>query len=163
MSDLTVGVPLGCVLGFIAWFLVRYLVAGIYTVNQNERAVKTSFGRAERLGAATTAADSMSRMLDAEERERYGVPQVRVIQPGGPYFKWPWEKVHKVSIATETVPMAWDPTWTIPITGTSVPPYHSQPISKNGYRPRFAKKSIEMPNIANPASSTQNQYCFSRF
>jgi len=110
MSDLTVGVPLGCVLGFIAWFLVRYLVAGIYTVNQNERAVKTSFGRAERLGAATTAADSMSRMLDAEERERYGVPQVRVIQPGGPYFKWPWEKVHKVSIATETVPMAWDPT-----------------------------------------------------
>jgi regulator of protease activity HflC (stomatin/prohibitin superfamily) len=110
MSDLTVGVPLGCVLGFIAWFLVRYLVAGIYTVNQNERAVKTSFGRAERLGNATTAADSMSRMLDPEERERYGVPQVRVIQPGGPYFKWPWEKVHKVSIATETVPMAWDPT-----------------------------------------------------
>ena len=110
MSDLSVGVPLGCVLGFIAWFLVRYLVAGIYTVNQNERAVKTSFGRAERLGSLSTAADSMSRMLDAEERERYGVPQVRVIQPGGPYFKWPWEKVHKVSIATETVPMAWDPT-----------------------------------------------------
>ena len=110
MSDLTFGVPLGCVLGFIAWFLVRYLVAGIYTVNQNERAVKTSFGRAERLGNVSTAADSMSRMLDPEERERYGVPQVRVIQPGGPYFKWPWEKVHKVSIATETVPMAWDPT-----------------------------------------------------
>ena len=110
MSDLSVGVPLGCVLGFIAWFLVRYLVAGIYTVNQNERAVKTSFGRAERLGNVSTAADSMSRMLDPEERERYGVPQVRVIQPGGPYFKWPWEKVHKVSIATETVPMAWDPT-----------------------------------------------------
>ncbi len=28
---------IGCVMGFIAWFLVRYLVAGIYTVNQNER------------------------------------------------------------------------------------------------------------------------------
>ena len=34
---------------------------------------------------------------------------MRVILPGGPYFKWPWEKVHKVSIATETVNMAWDP------------------------------------------------------
>jgi len=110
MSDLTVGIPLGCALGFIAWFLVRYLAAGIFTVNQNERAVKTSFGRAERLGNASTAADSMSSMLTPEERERYGVPQVRVIQPGGPYFKWPWEQVHKVSIATETVPMAWDPT-----------------------------------------------------
>jgi regulator of protease activity HflC (stomatin/prohibitin superfamily) len=29
--------------------------------------------------------------------------------PGGPYFKWPWEKIHKISIATETVNMAWDP------------------------------------------------------
>ena len=110
MSELTVGIPLGCALGFIAWFLVRYLAAGIFTVNQNERAVKTSFGRAERLGNASTAADSLSSMLAPEERERYGVPMVRVIQPGGPYFKWPWEQVHKVSIATETVPMAWDPT-----------------------------------------------------
>ena len=39
-------VAVGIVVGFIAWFLVRYLVAGLYTVNQNERAVKTSFGRA---------------------------------------------------------------------------------------------------------------------
>jgi regulator of protease activity HflC (stomatin/prohibitin superfamily) len=47
----------GCVIGFIAWFLVRYLVAGFYTVNQNERAVKTRFGRAERVGDATTSQD----------------------------------------------------------------------------------------------------------
>ena len=39
----------GIVFGFIVWFLMRYLVAGIYTVDQNERAVKTIFGRAERL------------------------------------------------------------------------------------------------------------------
>lgn len=45
---------LGCVIGFVAWFLVRYLVAGFYTVNQNERAVKTSFGRAERVADAMT-------------------------------------------------------------------------------------------------------------
>lgn len=43
-------IVMGVVAGFVAWFLVRYLVAGIYTVNQDERAVKTSFGRAERVG-----------------------------------------------------------------------------------------------------------------
>ena len=50
----------GMVFGFIVWFLVRYLVAGLYTVNQNERAVKTSFGRADRLGAATTLDDPIA-------------------------------------------------------------------------------------------------------
>src|SRR5438093_6949639 len=29
--------------------------------------------------------------------------------PGGPYFKWPWEKVYKVSVATQTINMANDP------------------------------------------------------
>lgn len=100
---------LGCIVGFIGWFLVRYLAAGIYTVNQNERAVKTAFGRAERVGTATTAEDPIAECLNAEERERYRYPQVRVIPPGGPYFKWPWEKVYKVSIATQTINMAYDP------------------------------------------------------
>ncbi len=99
----------GFVVGFIAWFLVRYLVAGIYTVNQNERAVKTRFGRAERIGSASTLEDPMAGALQPEERERYGYPQVRVIPPGGPYFKWPWERVFKVSIATQTLNMAFDP------------------------------------------------------
>ena len=31
-----------------------------------------------------------------------------MIPPGGPYFKMPWEKIHKVSIATMTVNMALD-------------------------------------------------------
>jgi regulator of protease activity HflC (stomatin/prohibitin superfamily) len=100
---------LGCVLGFIVWFLMRYLVAGIYTVAQNERAVKTRFGRAERVGNLTTLDDPISEPLSADQRNRYSYPQVRVIQPGGPYFKWPWERIHKISIATETVNMAWDP------------------------------------------------------
>src|SRR5580700_12275042 len=99
----------GCVVGFIGWFLVRYLAAGFYTVNQNERAVKTSFGRAERVGSATTLNDPIAASLDAEEKERYAYPQVRVIPPGGPYFKWPWEKVHKVSVATQTMNLAMDP------------------------------------------------------
>ena len=38
---------LGVVLGFLAWFAVRYILTSFYTVDQNERAVKTSFGRAD--------------------------------------------------------------------------------------------------------------------
>ncbi len=102
-------ITLGCLIGFIAWFLVRYLVAGIYTVDQNQRAVKTSFGRAQRVGTLTTLDDPIAEMLTDDQKKRYCYPQVRVIMPGGPYFKWPWEKVHKVSIATGTVNMAWDP------------------------------------------------------
>ena len=88
---------------------VRYLAAGLYTVNQNERAVKTSFGRAERVGDATTLQDPIAASLSAEEKERYNYPQVRVIPPGGPYFKWPWERVYKVSVATQTMNMAMIP------------------------------------------------------
>lgn len=99
----------GCLLGFVAWFLVRYLVAGVFTVNQDERAVKTAFGRAERVGDATTIDDPIAASLRPEERERYCFPQVRVIPPGGPYFKWPWERVFKVTISTQTVGMAFDP------------------------------------------------------
>src|SRR6266481_7193062 len=99
----------GIAVGVVAWFLMRYLVAGVYTVDQNERAVKTSFGRAERIGEATTLQDPIADNLRPEEKERYCYPQVRVIPPGGPYFKWPWEKVHKVPVATQTLNMAYDP------------------------------------------------------
>ncbi len=99
----------GVAVGFVAWFLVRYLVAGLYTVDQNERAVKTIFGRAERIPGATTLDDPISEHLRPEEKERYNYPQVRVIMPGGPYFKWPWERIYKVSVATQTVNMAYDP------------------------------------------------------
>ena len=82
---------------------------GVYTVDQNERAVKTSFGRAVRVpGGKTTLDDPIAESLRPEERARYYYPQVRVIPPGGPYFKMPWEKIHKVSIATMTVNMALD-------------------------------------------------------
>ena len=102
-------VPVGILLGFIIWFLVRYLAGGFYTVDQNQRAVKTNFGRADRIPGVTTLNDPISAGLDAEEKERYQYPQVRVIMPGGPYFKWPWQEIYKVSIATQTVNMAFDP------------------------------------------------------
>ena len=100
---------LGIAVGFIGWFLMRYLVAGLYTVDQNERAVKTIFGRAERIGELRTLDDPVSESLAAEERDRYNYPQVRVIPPGGPYFKWPWERIYKVQVATQTANMAFDP------------------------------------------------------
>src|SRR5882762_6103964 len=99
----------GILIGFTLWFLTRYLLAGLYTVDQNERGVKTIFGRAERLGTQTTLDDPISETLNPEERERYIYPQVRVIPPGGPYFKWPWERIYKVTIATQTLNMAFDP------------------------------------------------------
>jgi regulator of protease activity HflC (stomatin/prohibitin superfamily) len=95
--------------GFLAWFLTRYLLIGLYTVDQNERAVKTIFGRADRIGDRTTLNDPIADTLDADERERYRYPQVRVIPPGGPYFKWPWEKIYKMQVATQTLNMAFDP------------------------------------------------------
>ena len=45
-----VGILAGVVIGFLAWLVVRCILAGFYTVDQNERAVKTVFGRAQRLG-----------------------------------------------------------------------------------------------------------------
>jgi regulator of protease activity HflC (stomatin/prohibitin superfamily) len=102
-------VLLGFAFGVVGWFLVRYVVFGIYTVDQNERAVKTVWGRAERLDGATTLDTPLAESLRDEERERYRYPQVRVIGPGGPYFKLPWERIYKVSVATETMNMAFDP------------------------------------------------------
>ena len=103
------GISFGILIGLIAWFVVRCLAAGVYTVNQNERAVKTNFGRAERIPGATTLNDPISQALNDDEKQRYAYPQVRVIMPGGPYFKLPWQKIYKVSIATQTMNMAFDP------------------------------------------------------
>lgn len=103
-------VILGCLIGFLLWFAVRYGALGFYTVAQNERAVKTRFGRAVRVpGGGSSLDDPDAQDMAEHERERYRFPQVRVIPPGGPYFKMPWERIHKVSVATETVSMAFDP------------------------------------------------------
>jgi regulator of protease activity HflC (stomatin/prohibitin superfamily) len=99
---------LGALLGFIAYFVVRIVLTGIYTVDQNERAVLTSFGRAERL-AGTTLDDPISESLSEEEKQRYAYPQLRVIGPGGPYFKMPWQQVYKITVATQTLNIAFDP------------------------------------------------------
>ena len=103
MAEVLVGLPVG----FLLWFLVRYGVLGFYTVGPNERAVVTTFGRAQRLGASTLE-DPIAQTLRHDERERYAYPQVKVIGPGF-YWKLPWQRVHKVSIATVTVSIGYDP------------------------------------------------------
>ena len=73
----------GIIIGFLIWFFVRVILFGIYTVDQNERGVKTIFGRADRLpGDKTTLDTPIAEFLAPEERSRYAYPQVRVIPPG---------------------------------------------------------------------------------
>jgi regulator of protease activity HflC (stomatin/prohibitin superfamily) len=96
--------------GIILWIILRFLLPGFYVVQQNERAVKTVFGRAQRLGKTSTLDDpEFFNSLNEDERERYNFPQLKVIKPGGPYFKFPWEEVYKVSVATNLVSIAFDP------------------------------------------------------
>ena len=98
----------GTLLGLLAYFVVRIIVTGIYTVDQNERAVLTTFGRAERLDG-TTLQDPIAESLNDEEKKRYAYPQLRVIGAGGPYFKMPWQRVYKITVATQTLNIAFDP------------------------------------------------------
>jgi regulator of protease activity HflC (stomatin/prohibitin superfamily) len=98
----------GLIIGFLLWLFIT-AVPKLFTVNQNERAVKTSFGRAQRIRGMTTLEDPVSDSLRPEEKERYIYPQLKVIQPGGPYIVFPWEKVYKVDVATQTMNMAFDP------------------------------------------------------
>lgn len=97
------------IIGILLYAVFIMLIKGFYVVNQNERAVKTVFGRAKRANDNMTANDSVSDVLNDEQKERYNFPILEVIQPGGPYFKWPWEKIHKVSIATSSCNLAFDP------------------------------------------------------
>ena len=101
-------ITVGCIAGFMAWFVIRYFIAGFYIIDQNQRAVVTTCGRADRIGNTSTLQLPISDVLADDEKERYCYPQVRVVRPGF-YWKWPWQQVHRVSIATATTNMAWDP------------------------------------------------------
>jgi regulator of protease activity HflC (stomatin/prohibitin superfamily) len=101
---------LGLMMGIIIYSFFRCIVGGFYTVSPDQRAVVTSFGRAERLQGTVVAPDVDGLGdLSNEEQNRYEYPQVRVVRPGGPYFKMPWQDVHKVTVATQSVDLSWDP------------------------------------------------------
>jgi regulator of protease activity HflC (stomatin/prohibitin superfamily) len=99
---------LGVFVGVILWFFARYGIGGFYTIGPNERAVLCTFGRAQRIDDETTLSDPVAERLTAEERQRYEYPVVRVIGPGF-YWKLPWQTLHRASIATSTVSIAYDP------------------------------------------------------
>jgi len=97
----------GLLLGVVIYFLVRCILFGFYTVDQNERAVKTVFGRAQRFEKQRTTSQAVAQVLSEEEKDRYDFPVVQTIGPGL-HFKMPWERIYKTSIATETMNMATD-------------------------------------------------------
>jgi regulator of protease activity HflC (stomatin/prohibitin superfamily) len=92
--------------GLLSFIVYSVFIRAFYTVRPDERAVITSFGRAQRLGDSMVTDDS----LNEEEMERYRVPRLQTIGPGGPYFKWPWQEVHKVRVVTQAIDLTWDPT-----------------------------------------------------
>jgi regulator of protease activity HflC (stomatin/prohibitin superfamily) len=94
----------GFFVGIIGYAVVRMLIGCLYTVRPDQRAVVTSFGAVQKLQEKAPPPP-----LTGDERERYEYPQVRVVGPGGPYFKLPWQKVHKVSVSTQAVDLSWDP------------------------------------------------------
>lgn len=95
--------------GVFVYAVIRTVITGLYIVRPDERVVLTTFGRADRLpGEEVNKIDDPQ--LSPEEQERYVYPRVRVTGPGGPYFKWPWQQVHRVSVATQSVNLVWDPT-----------------------------------------------------
>lgn len=91
--------------GVIFYATVRVLIGCLYTVRPDQRAVVTSFGAVQALPKSAFPTSP----LTEDEKVRYEYPQVRVVLPGGPYFKWPWQRVRKVSVATQAVDLAWDP------------------------------------------------------
>src|SRR5450631_3686842 len=102
-------IVLGVLLGVGLWFFARYGIGGFYTIGPNERAVLCTFGRAQRIDdEATTLSDPVAEKLTDDERQRYAYPQVRVVGPGF-YWKLPWQTLHRTSIATSTVSIAFDP------------------------------------------------------
>lgn len=94
----------------IGLMAVLVLLFGVYTIGPTQRGLITTFGRAQRLGDQTTATDpQLSALLTEEERSRYNYPMIRVITPGGPYFKWPWQKLRKIDMTIQTTDITWDP------------------------------------------------------
>ncbi len=109
----SIEIVFGLLFGLTAYIIFRSLALGFYTVAPNERAVITSFGRAQRLKGSTLETPLADDLSDTD-RERYVFPQIQVIPPGGPYFRWPWQKVHKVNIAIATASIAYDPETPMP-------------------------------------------------
>lgn len=95
-------------IGIFVYLIIRCVVTGFFQVNPNERAVKTIFGKAMRKGDLSTNSLPLAEGLTTDEKTRYSFPILDVIEPGL-HFKLPWEKIYKISIATDTIDLGFDP------------------------------------------------------
>jgi hypothetical protein len=85
------------------------LLFGVYTIGPTERGVLTTFGRAQRLNGSVGTDPDLSPLLTPEELPRYNFPLIHVVKPGGPYFKWPWQRLYRIDMTIQTTDIAWDP------------------------------------------------------
>ncbi|MDB6094423.1 MAG: band 7 protein [Verrucomicrobia bacterium] len=99
---------LGLILGVGLAALIT-LLFGVYSIGPTERGVLTTFGRVQRTPGNTADDPQLGSLLTDEEKLRYNYPNVRVIAQGGPYFKWPWQRLYKVDMTIQTVDITWDP------------------------------------------------------
>lgn len=95
-------------MGIIGFVLIN---TRLFTIKPDECAIITSFGKAKRLSITdASAGDTIDGSSNSEEEEeRYNYPQLETLGPGGPYIRWPWQKVYKVRVSTEAVDLSWDP------------------------------------------------------
>lgn len=103
---MTLLIGLGLGVGLAALFTLLF---GVYTIGPTQRGVLTTFRRAQRIEGNTADDPVLGGLLKDEERSRYSYPNIRVIPPGGPYFKWPWQTLHKVDMTIQTTDITWDP------------------------------------------------------
>jgi len=99
---------LGLVLGAGLAALLT-LLFGVYSIGPTERGVLTTFGRVQRTPGTTAEDPQLGALLNDDEKIRYNYPNVRVIPQGGPYFKWPWQKLYKVDMTIQAIDITWDP------------------------------------------------------
>jgi len=88
---------------------VLMLLFGVYTIGPTERGVVATLGRVQRTRGTVADDPLLGPLLSDEEKARYDYPLVRVVQPGGPYFKWPWQRLYRVPITIQTTDIIWDP------------------------------------------------------
>jgi regulator of protease activity HflC (stomatin/prohibitin superfamily) len=99
-------------IGFFAGFgfaALALLLFGVYTIGPTERGVITTFGRVQRTRGTIADDPLLAPLLNAEEIDRYNYPLIRVTPPGGPYFKWPWQRLHRIGMTIQTTDIIWDP------------------------------------------------------
>ena len=130
-------VVIGIFIGFVIWFLVRYLAGGIYTVDQNQRAVKTSFGRAERIPGVTNLNDPISAAFDAEEKQRYQYPKFASSCPAAPISNGRGKKSTRSRLPPR--PSTWPSIQTLP--AQTSPARWSRPSRRTSSTPGSPAKS----------------------